>query len=142
MKEEEVNKIAECVIEKIKEKYVLVEKTFQIHKNEDEFREKKINFINNIISHCALYYKIESRELYSENKANRKIFNILKIVAKLCRELPEKPISYELISEVLRYDNHSSIVYLMSKFDEKYSKNTEFRLEYHEIKEKIQQGLK
>src|SRR5690606_22723835 len=146
--EEEKQIIVKEVIAEIRKKYVLTEKNFNLpskqtvrQKATEEVNLRYIAFVENVIIQAAKYYRISPEEIKKEGSRKTNHLNKRQIISHICRELPEEPIPYEFIGKCLNKD-HASILNTVRKFELKYRLNTDFRLEYVDIKQMVEQSLK
>lgn len=138
------NAVVDAVISKLKEKYFLVEKTF-----DPTFRFQKTEaqkqFVMNVMSFTCEYFGINISDLKSKHKVIRRdtehsLAKIRAVVIKLSRELPEESIPLGIIGECIERD-HATGTYTMKVFDS-YLKNKVFKHDYEQIKKKVNESLK
>lgn len=138
------NVVIDAVIEKLKEKYFLVEKTF-----DPTFRFQKTEaqkqFVMNVMAFTCEYFGITISDLKSKRKILRNdtehsLVKIRSIVIKLSRELPEESIPLGIIGDCVGRD-HATGTHAMKMFDG-YLKNKVFKYDYEQIKKKVNESLK
>lgn len=133
----------EQVIAAIKERYVLTEKNFNLPTNnsslKDKINEKLFEFMENVVTQCCRYYKIDRSEI--NTRKLRLQTKIRMITYKICRELPENSIPYDPLGRFFNKD-HASALHGYKQANNLYETDTDFRLEYTDIKHLVEQSMK
>jgi chromosomal replication initiation ATPase DnaA len=147
MDQEELNKLTDAVISKIKEKYILVEKTFNLDTyNSEERKAKEVaykTFIDNITNIACAYYNLNKDKLMlqAQTKIKSEFYKVVWAVGHLCKEIPESAISQRVIGEFFN-KNHATVYHWQALAEAKIEKNFEFKYEVNEIKKLVEQSLK
>jgi chromosomal replication initiation ATPase DnaA len=138
------NVVVDTVIAKLKEKYFLVEKTF-----DPTFRfqkaESQKQFVMNVIGLTCEYFGIKIAVLKSRHRGRsgnteHSLVKIRAVVIKLSRELPEEQIPLGIIGDCIGRD-HATGTHAIKMFDS-YLKSIEFKYDYEQIKKKVNESLK
>lgn len=130
-------------IQAIKEKYVLTEKTFQLEDNSRHI--KQIEFVENAITIAANYFGID-RELFISKKRNKAIYNdhslpsLRSHVYMVCRNLPEKSISYQVIGLPFGID-HATVLHGKREHEYKCHIHKDFLFDYEKIYNEVERSL-
>ncbi|MEK6879421.1 MAG: helix-turn-helix domain-containing protein, partial [Nanoarchaeota archaeon] len=135
--------------EKIKEKYLLIEKTFNLNSyesKEDAIMKTKnydvINsFIENIVNITCGYFKLNKERLLNGRRVSGEYINASYMVAYLCRGLPENPITMITIGMYFKKD-HSSIKHWLLMAEKKMQNSFEFKYDINQIQKLVENSLK
>lgn len=131
--------LTEAVIERIKQRYILVEKTFNLNQNESIEIERI--FMENMADIICKYYEANKERFL--NGAH--LVNVYKKCAmcfvSMCRDLPEESISYGKIGHFLKKD-HSSVIAIRRNWEKHMGKSFDFRIEFEMVKKQVEESLK
>ncbi len=143
--QEQLNIISDFVIKNIKQKYILVEKTFNLDDYKTEEYKKKMvtfnTFIENVVNIACGYFKIDKNELMSQKKVRSGYNKVTWCIAHLCKELPETPIP-QAIFGALFGKHHSTVVHWNRMAEGTMSRSFEYNHDVNEVKKLVEQSLK
>ncbi len=144
MTDSELDIVADRLFKKLTSNFVLVEKTFNLPTKNDVkslHKEKNFAFATNIIDKVAKYYKVPDPNLIRVKSRLQNKMKMRLIAMQLFRDLPEEQPAYGIVGEFFCCD-HSTVIYNANRFEKKYRIDTDFRLEYHDIRSAVEQSLK
>lgn len=136
-----IEEITEEVIRRINQRYILVEKTFNLSSHIEEGDIKIRMFTENIIEVACKYFYVEKIDFKSGAHLRGPFKKVAMCYVALCRELPEEPISYTKIGFQIKKD-HATIMNIKNKWEQKMEKDFEFRQDYNAVKKQVEESLK
>lgn len=133
----------DLVIAKIKEKYFLVEKTYNFSIETTELLTDA--FVENVIFETCKYFKMTKDELIL---SKRKKFNddysfpeVKFIIFHMCRELPEEPIQFGKIGRYFG-KNHATVLHGTEKCRDLIRLNPSFARDYKQIEKAVNGSMR
>jgi chromosomal replication initiation ATPase DnaA len=138
----EVDIITEAVIKKISEKYILVEKTFNLDTTYAEDKQARLNvFIENITTITCKYFRVDKDTMMAQEKIKSEFYKSCWCIGYLCKELPETPISQAAVGRFFN-KNHATINHWQKMAESCMLRNFEFKYDVNEVKKLVEQSLK
>lgn len=145
MDKEQIDIITEAVISKIKEKYLLVEKTYFLDsrtlgsiKKIDTETQVLMDLIVNV---ACEHFKILKSGLMDQHVGITPYNKVAWCVAYVSRRVTNKPIELKNIGTYFKKD-HSTIIYWLKRCESKMAVNTEYGYSVQEVKKLVEQSLK
>lgn len=138
-----IDEMTEEVIRRIKQRYILVEKTFNMNSN-DYITEEMVRdrvWIENAMTILCQSLQVDKALFDKRPRAVGRMKIATLIFVKILRDLPEEPFSYSKIGRYIKKD-HATIMHSYKVANTKYERDFEFKSEYLQVKKQIEQSLK
>ena len=138
---------AEIVLAALNEKYILVEKTFNMDQKTTVDMRKEM-FMDNVLSITANHFGISPEEIKGGPGARLikeegiTYSEVRIIVYSICRILPEAPISYEVLRKFFNKKTHVTIQHAMTQKFDGLKEDIVWRKHYQQIVNKVNESLK
>lgn len=140
MSSEEINTIASLILSKIEEKYFLISKKFDLSNKKQDIQESV--FVASAVQCVSHYFNVDIDTLIKGKgkvKPNQQYTTaqMRGIVCALCRELPNKPIPFQNIGDMLNGKNHATLVWTYKRHLGFMEVDKKYRQDYDKIEETL-----